>query len=159
MVATTAVSKKNGVAPLDPGSIYYVTDCERRNVAALLELFEYNPYDHDPELFFVEAELTFAGFPCPLRRRVLEFRDCGNRDGILLIRGFPRDPVVPPTPVRPHVDVERPTHYGEILMACIARALGQPAAYLQEDSGHLYQYIYPKEDQGYKQTSAVLPCF
>lgn len=148
----THVVKENNDLNLGVDSVYYVNEEERRQIQALLR--NEDPYrNNNLEEFFEEAEIAFGGFPTNLRRRLIHFRDAGNIDGLLLIRGLPRDRAIPPTPVEPEVYPPRPTYHGEFLMACISRGLGQPVGYLQEKSGRIFQGIYPTPNQATMQTS------
>ena len=42
-----------------------------------------------------QREVAFGDFPRNIRRRVYDFRDHGNIDGVLLLRGLPRDKFIP----------------------------------------------------------------
>jgi len=152
MSVLAAVPKTNKVASVASEAIYVLNEGESRCLEGLLR--NEDPYNIILEEYFRNAELAFGSFPLALRYRIIEFRDCGNAEGFLLIRGMPRDPIVPPTPVKSETYPMRATYYAEFLMACISRALGQPVGYLQEKAGRIFQGIYPTSDHAYKQTSA-----
>ena len=136
MAAIPAPSSNANKLTLAEDASYLLKKEEQQQIESLLG--NADPYNRNLEDYFRDAELAFAGFPDELRRRILEFRDFGNTEGVLLVRGMPRDPVVPPTPVEPEIYPVRSTYYGAFLMACIARALGQPVGYLQEKAGRIF---------------------
>lgn len=113
---------------------------------------------HDEELLLA-IELATAGLSGGLRRRLLEFRDHGNDDGTLLLRGMPLGQV-PPTPTgRPAgyrwTDLPVPT-VGQLMVMSL---LGRAVSYIDEKQGHLVQDICPQpgaEDRQENSGSALL---
>jgi len=65
-------------------------DCVRDHarLEALCAAVSANP-DREIEAFLKEAELAAAGLPAELDQALRDFRLDGNRDGFLLLRGFP----------------------------------------------------------------------
>lgn len=103
-----------------------------------------NPYD-DFETFFEAATLAFQEFPRNVRATINAFARKGDPDGVLVIRGFPTDPQLPPTPAHPGARATKSTYVSEFWLACIASVLGEPAGYLQEKGGRIVHDIYPTE--------------
>jgi len=97
----------------------------------------------DFEAFDLEAKLAFHELPKRIRRALVEFAQKGNVDGALLLRGFPPDPVVPPTPTRSGERGGKVTHASELWLCAVASALGEPVGYLQEKEGSLFQDVFP----------------
>src|SRR4029079_5354528 len=81
--------------------------------------------------------------PKRIRRALVEFAQKGNVDGALLMRGLPRDPVVPPTPARSGERARKATHASELWLCAMASALGEPVGYLQEKQGSIFQDVFP----------------
>jgi len=150
MNAQTAFRPSNGVdSSLDSNSVIHLKQGDAEHVPPPQDC----PYD-EIERFLIEAELALSDFPRDVRRRLLNFRNDGNVDGVLLLRGFPRDAHIPPTPLKPNRDARRPTYLAELFMAAVATALGQPVGYAQEKGGRVIQGLYPLPDQAQMQTNA-----
>jgi hypothetical protein len=97
----------------------------------------------DIDAFLDEAHLRFHELPRRLRQAVGGFRSRSNDYGILLVRGLPLDPDLPPTPADPHRPTGTAPGLSELWLAAFASALGSPFAYQQEQSGALYQNVIP----------------
>jgi Taurine catabolism dioxygenase TauD, TfdA family len=134
------------------GTVFDVTAEEHAQLAELLKLATVSP-SADFEAFFEEARLLFHEMPRRLRQALVEFAKRGNPDGALLLRNFPVDPVVPPTPTRSGERRPKATWASELWMCCVASALGEPVAYLQEKQGSLFQDIYPTAQNADKLSS------
>ncbi len=134
-----ALHAKPGPAP---GTIVDLTDEEREHLRELLELPLVSPHSQF-ETFFEEARLLFHEMPRRIRQALLDFAKRGNADGALLLRNLPTDPEVPPTPTRSGEQTSKATAFSELWMCCVASALGEPVAYLQEKQGNLFQDVYP----------------
>lgn len=141
-------------APLDSSSILEFTPSDSASLPAPIGC----PYDQ-VEPFLLEAELAFGTFPVEIRRRILRFRDVGNLEGVLLLRGLPRDAYIPATPLEPNLDARRETYLAEYYMGTIAKVLGEPVSYLQEKDGKLFHGLYPLRDEAFKQTNASSATF
>ncbi len=107
----------------------------------------------DFEAFFAEARLLFHEMPRRLRRALVEFAKRGNADGALLLRNLPQDPELPPTPTRSGEAARKTTWISELWMCCVASALGEPVAYLQEKQGNLFQDVFPTAQNADKLSS------
>jgi alpha-ketoglutarate-dependent taurine dioxygenase len=81
--------------------------------------------------------------PERLRRILVEFGHHGNLDNVLMLRGLPQDPVVPPTPTRSGETVRKTTYASELWVCAVAAAFGEPVGYLQEKQGSILQDLYP----------------
>lgn len=124
------------------GTIFDITEEEHEHLRKLLEQVHLDPIA-DFEAFFAEARLLFHEMPRRLRRALVEFSQRGNADGALLLRNLPCDPDLPPTPTRSGEKARKTTCASELWMCCIASALGEPVAYLQEKQGNLFQDVFP----------------
>lgn len=124
------------------GTILDITDEERESLRELLAQVSLDPFT-DFETFFAEARLLFHEMPRRIRRALLEFSKRSNTDGALLLRNFPCDPELPPTPTRSGERVRKPTCASELWLCCVASALGEPVAYLQEKQGSIFQDVFP----------------
>lgn len=125
-----------------PGTIFDISEEEHEHLRELLEQVRLDPAA-DFEAFFAEARLLFHEMPRRLRRALVEFSKRGNADGALLLRNLPCDSDLPPTPTRSGQRVLKATCASELWMCCIASALGEPVAYLQEKQGSLFQDVFP----------------
>src|SRR5947199_8946796 len=112
---------------VDPGLavVDFAAD-EREAMAQLLTGVAVVP-EADFEAFALEAKLVFHELPKRIRRALVELAQKGNVDGALLLRGFPRDPVVPPTPARSGETARKATHASELSLFVVAAALVEPA--------------------------------
>jgi hypothetical protein len=124
-----------------PGTVVDFTGGEREAMARLLAGMTVTPADF--EAFDLEAKLAFHELPKRIRRALVEFAQKGNVDGALLLRGFPPDPMVPPTPTRSGERGGKATHASELWLCAVASALGEPVGYLQEKEGSLFQDVFP----------------
>lgn len=134
------------------GTVVDVTAEEHAQLAELLERATLSPFD-DFETFFEEARLLFHEMPRRIRQALIGFAKRGNSDGALLLRNLPADPEVPPTPVRSDERPRKATWASELWICCVASALGEPVAYLQEKQGSLFQDIYPTPQNADKLSS------
>ncbi|HZF07149.1 MAG TPA: DUF4350 domain-containing protein [Thermoanaerobaculia bacterium] len=125
-----------------PGTVVDITADERSAMRRLLEDPSIDPHA-EFEAFALEAKLLFHELPRRLRRELVEFARKGNSDGALLLRGFPRDPEVPPTPARTGERAKKETCLSEVWLCAVAAALGEPVGYLQEKQGSIFQDIFP----------------
>ncbi|MEA2603269.1 MAG: L-asparagine oxygenase [Acidobacteriota bacterium] len=140
------------------GTVLDLTAEEHERLRELMAEVSFDPLD-DFEAFFAEARLLFHEMPRRLRRSLVEFAKGGNADGVLLLRNLPCDPELPPTPNRPDQGPQRPrrprkaTCASELWMCCVAAALGEPVAYLQEKQGNLFQDVFPTPQNADKLSS------
>ncbi len=144
--------KRHSLPGLAEGTVVEVSDEEHARLLELLEVARVDPRV-DFERFFEEARLLFHEMPRRLRQVLVDFGKRGNADGALLLRNLPTDPEVPPTPTR---SAERPlkaTWVSELWMCCVASALGEPVAYLQEKQGNLFQDVFPTAQNADKLSS------
>lgn len=111
-----------------------------------------DPLEED-EAFLTEAELRFHELPRSIRRAVSVFRRRSNDYGVLLVKGLPLDRQLPPTPADPHSRPRKDGWLSELWLAAFAAALGSPFAYLQEQSGTLYQNVIPTPGNATKLSS------
>jgi hypothetical protein len=135
-----------------------VTAAEHGHLRQLLEDVGVSPHE-DFEAFFAEARLRFHEMPRRVRKVLVAFAQRGNADGALLLRNLPQDPEVPPTPTRSGQRTPKATWASELWMCCVAAALGEPVAYLQEKQGNLFQDVFPtlqNEDKLSSESSAIL---
>lgn len=105
-----------------------------------------------------DAALVFHELPRELRRPVSEFAAAANDDGVLLIRGLPTHPDVPPTPTSVAGGSTVGNPVSEFWLAVFASAVGFPIGYLQEQGGSLIQHVVPTpsaEDKISSESSAV----
>jgi hypothetical protein len=135
-----------------PGTVFDVTAEEHEHLQQLLAQVQLDP-NADFETFFAEARLLFHEMPRRLRRALVEFSKRGNADGALLLRNLPCDPDLPPTPTRTGQKVRKATCASELWMCCVASALGEPVAYLQEKQGNLFQDVFPTQQNADKLSS------
>jgi hypothetical protein len=158
MVEDRAVVSNGALAPL-PHKVHdvpVVVDVEPPEAEELQRIYAgrvpFCPYG-DLEDFLDEGRVLFGRFPERLRRLVYRFAKDGNADGGLLLRGLPRDPELPPTPVTSSASVRKDTHLSEFWMAAFASALGDPVGYAQEKNGAFWQSINPTRSNETKMTS------
>lgn len=97
----------------------------------------------DFEGFFEQATLAFHEFPRTIRKIVNEFSRKKALDRALIMRGFPTDSPLPPTPTKSNAPVRKPTQFSEFWLCCIASALREPIGYLQEKGGSIIHNMYP----------------
>jgi Taurine catabolism dioxygenase TauD, TfdA family len=107
----------------------------------------------DFEQFFEQATLAFHEFPRPVRKTVNEFARRKNVDRALMIRGFPTDDPLPPTPTQSNLANCKPTQASEFWLCCIASVLREPIGYLQEKNGSIIQNMYPTQKNSTKLSS------
>jgi hypothetical protein len=134
------------------GTVLDVTAEEHERLRELMAEVSLNPRD-DFEAFFAEARLLFHEMPRRLRRSLIEFAKGGNVDGALLLRNLPCDPELPPTPTRSGQRTRKATCASELWMCCVASALGEPVAYLQEKQGSIFQDVFPTPQNADKLSS------
>jgi L-asparagine oxygenase len=134
-----------------PGTVVDLDDETRRRTRQLLAgksldptapIAPIDPYE-DFEAFAFAAKLVFHELSLATRRVLVEFAHRGNVDGALLLRGFPQDPWIPPTPVRTGERAAKATHASELWLCAVAAALGEPVGYLQEKQGSIFQDVFP----------------
>ncbi|HEX6864305.1 MAG TPA: TauD/TfdA family dioxygenase [Thermoanaerobaculia bacterium] len=131
----------NGTDPSE-GTVIDITDEENKYLAELLEGLQSDPYQ-DFEAFYLESKLLFHELPRRIRRQLIEFSQKSNLDGVLMLRNFPVDRGVPPTPTKTGERWSKPTRASELWLCSVAAALGEPVGYLQEKQGRIFQDIYP----------------
>ncbi len=139
-------------------TVVELTSEEHEHLRELLSQVALDPFG-EFEAFFAEARLLFHEMPRRIRRALVEFAKRGNSDGALLLRNLPRDPELPPTPTRSGQEVRKATCASELWMCCVASALGEPVAYLQEKQGNLFQDVFPtpgNADKLSSESSAIL---
>jgi|HubBroStandDraft_3_1064219.scaffolds.fasta_scaffold03827_2 hypothetical protein len=139
-------------AGLAPDAMVSLADEESPQLEELLARTARDPHS-DFEDFAFEAKLAFHELPRRLRRILLRFREGGNLDGALLLRGLPQDPDLPPTPVRSGVRTPKATFASELWLCAAAAALGEPVGYLQEKHGTIIQDVFPTPANAGKQSS------
>ncbi|WP_182879523.1 TauD/TfdA family dioxygenase [Microbispora sp. H10949] len=113
----------------------------------------------DEEAFLREAELRFHEMPRVVRQAVSRFRQHGTDSGVLLVKGLPVDPALPPTPADPKARVRFASPLSELWLAAFAQALGEPIGYRQEKNGLLFQNVVPTPHNAAKlssESSAIL---
>ncbi len=140
------------------GTVLDITDEEHARLRELLAFATRSPRA-DFETFFEEARLLFHEMPRRLRQVLVDFAKRGNSDGALLLRNLPTDPVLPPTPTLSGERPQKATWVSELWMCCVASALGEPVAYLQEKQGNLFQDVFPTAQNADKlssESSAIL---
>ncbi|MDH2425016.1 TauD/TfdA family dioxygenase [Sphaerisporangium sp. TRM90804] len=97
----------------------------------------------DEDAFLREAELRFHEMPRVIRQAVSRFRRHGTDSGVLLLKGLPVDPELPPTPADPRARVRFVNPLSELWLAAFAQALGEPIGYRQEKNGQIFQNVVP----------------
>lgn len=111
-----------------------------------------SPY-RDLDTFLTEAELRYHELPRIIRQAVSCFRHEANDYGLLLVKGLPTDPQLPPTPADPRIIVNKDTWLSELWLAGFGAALGAPFAYQQERDGRLFQNMAPTQRNARKLSS------
>jgi len=134
------------------GTILDLSEEEHARLQELAAQVILDPHQ-DFETFLAEARLLFHEMPRRLRRVLMEFARRGNADGALLLRNLPRDPELPPTPSRSGQRTRKATWASELWMCCVASALGEPVAYLQEKQGSIFQDVFPTAQNADKLSS------
>lgn len=134
------------------GTVFDLTPEEHDHLQDLLAQVTLDPF-REFEAFFAEARLLFHEMPRRLRRALVEFARKSNGDGVLLLRNLPQDPEVPPTPTRSGQLALKASHASELWMCCVASALGEPVAYLQEKQGSIFQDVFPTAQNADKLSS------
>lgn len=135
-----------------PGTILELSDDERGELEAWVERVGIDPLV-DFEAFNLEAKLLFHDMPRRARRALLEFVRDGNVDGVLMIRNFPLDRGLPPTPSRPGEPGRKDSRASELWLCCVAAALGEPVGYQQEKKGRIFQDVFPTRENADKLSS------
>ncbi|HSK78689.1 MAG TPA: DUF4350 domain-containing protein [Thermoanaerobaculia bacterium] len=134
------------------GTVIDLTDEENKYLAELLASVEHDPYT-DFEAFYLESKLLFHELPRRIRRQLIEFSQKSNVDGVLMLRNFPMDRGLPPTPTKTGERWSKPTRASELWLCSVAAALGEPVGYLQEKQGRIFQDIYPTPSNADKLSS------
>ncbi|TAK71830.1 MAG: hypothetical protein EPO11_10925 [Gammaproteobacteria bacterium] len=102
-----------------------------------------NPYEN-LEYFIQQASLAAYSFPDYIKELLMNFKTYGNEDGYLLFRSFPYDRSLMNTPVNiEEVREKKKTFYSEFWLAAIARFLGEPFSYIQENKGNIFHNVRP----------------
>jgi clavaminate synthase len=112
----------------------------------------------DLKAYFAAALEASKRLPADLVRRLTDFRDNGNEDGYLLLRGLPREADLPETPNSTPAPVDRPLLASEAWLALVGRVLGLPTGYHELRFGTVYHDIYPSPGAHYlsSETSETL---
>lgn len=131
----------NGTEPAE-GTVIDIAGEEHKYLAGLLESIQHDPYQ-DFESFYLDAKLLFHELPRRIRRQLIEFSQKSNVDGVLMLRNFPLDRGLPPTPTKTGEKWRKPTRASELWLCAVAAALGEPVGYLQEKQGRIFQDVYP----------------
>ncbi|MBT2748704.1 MULTISPECIES: TauD/TfdA family dioxygenase [unclassified Lysobacter] len=93
--------------------------------------------------FSVAAQLSVE-IPAPLLKRVSDFRQRGNDDGFLHLKGLPIDEdALPPTPSSYPTPVDRPLLDTEAWIALIGMVVGKATGYKENRFGSVFQDVYP----------------
>jgi hypothetical protein len=132
---------ENGTDPAE-GTVIDISEEENKYLAELLQSIRHDPYE-DFESFYLDAKLLFHELPRRIRRQLIEFSQKSNVDGVLMLRNFPLDRGLPPTPTKTGEKWAKPTRTSELWLCCVAAALGEPVGYLQEKQGRIFQDVYP----------------
>lgn len=102
--------------------------------------------------FISDAELSFHEFPRDMRKKIVNFKRNGNKEGALLIKGLPTPKCLPQTPSSRKEPYTKSLE-SEYLLAAIGTALGEPVGYIQDKAGKLFQDVFPTKADEAKQTS------
>jgi L-asparagine oxygenase len=119
-----------------------ITFDEARQMRDLVGLATSNPHE-DFEAFFTEARYVSTAMPQRVCEKLAKFAEHGNADGAILIRNLPRDPLLPPTPIKANRQAKINSHLSELWMCSIASFFGEPIGYLQEREGNILQDVFP----------------
>ena len=135
-----------------PDSVLSLSHWEAAILAGLAATLSPDLAAEDPDAFCIEAAIRAARLSPRVRRRLAEFSRRGTREGYLLVRGLPHDPVLPPTPP------DNSRHLGERTLAARGQAilnhgLGEMVAYEAEGGGRLFQDMVPSRRAAATQTS------
>jgi Taurine catabolism dioxygenase TauD, TfdA family len=142
-------------------SVLDLLDEEREQLRRLYDGVGINPWT-DFEAFVLEAKLIFHQMPERIRRALVEFDRRSNLDSVLMLRGLPQDPELPPTPTRSDEWTCKKTFASELWLCAVAAAFGEPIGYRQEKQGSILQDLFPTPANAGKQSSessAVLLAF
>lgn len=101
--------------------------------------------------FMASVRRASRALPSQVHEALLAFADDGHRSGALLLRGLPVG-VLPATPESPNAETEK-DHATELLLLAVARVLGQPAGFRQENGGRVVQNLVPTRAGAYRQVS------
>ena len=113
----------------------------------------------DLATFFAEAAKLREELPDSLKETLREFRDHGNHDGYLLVRGLPVEvDKLPATPTSTPAPTDRELIAGEAWLVLLGSVLGLPTGYQELRSGTLYHDVYPSPGAHYlsSETSETL---
>jgi clavaminate synthase/L-asparagine oxygenase len=112
----------------------------------------------DLPAFFAAAKEASTELPEDVVARLISFRDNGNVDGYLLLRGLPVETEMPVTPTSTPAPIQRPLIAGEAWLALVGRVLGLPTGYLELRAGTVYHDVYPSPNAHYlsSETSETL---
>lgn len=111
-----------------------------------------NPYE-DFESFLAVARSISDAMPARVRTRLVEFAKYGSKDGALMLRGFPLDDHLPPTPIQVGAQVRAGARRSELWMCSIAVLLGEPFAYRYERNGSIFHEVFPSVEHANKLSS------
>jgi hypothetical protein len=135
-----------------PESVLDLRDDECEQLRRLWEAFPADPHT-DFEAFVLEAKLVFHQMPERIRRTLIEFGRTSNLDSVLMLRGLPQDPDLPPTPTRSDEGTRKTTFASELWLCAVAAAFGEPIGYKQEKQGSILQNLFPTPTNASKQSS------
>ena len=125
-----------------PVPVVDVTPQERSELGIQAECVRSSPYLDFPA-FEAEAAAIAKHLPDSVWQALVDFRRRGNESGAILLRGFPTDPKLPPTPANPEDPVAKSTFYSELWLTAAAAAVGDPVAYAQESQGRHIHDVFP----------------
>lgn len=118
-------------------------EAHREELNAIQQTYLSGSPDTSCEAWLERAELAYSEIPSGIRREVLRFRKHCNSASYLLIKGFPTDPALPPTPLLPTETASKQTFVAEFWLTAIATGLGEPIGYKQQKGGRLLHNITP----------------
>jgi hypothetical protein len=105
---------------------------------------------HAREMLTIAGDILRANLTPTAVKKLRSFGS-GQRAPILLVRGLPNPPAIPPTPFRGYGD-DAKTAFGDLLLLGIYDLMGvEPVAYEYENLGRLFRNVVPNPDaQGEK---------
>ncbi|MCE7008166.1 TauD/TfdA family dioxygenase [Kibdelosporangium philippinense] len=112
----------------------------------------------DLPAFFAAAAEAAKRLPAEIVEHLKSFRDNGNEDGYLLLRGLPVEQNLQATPTTTPAPDDRPLIAAEAWLALVGRVLGLPTGYKELRVGTVYHDVYPSPGAHYlsSETSETL---
>ncbi|MBX7147055.1 MAG: TauD/TfdA family dioxygenase [Alphaproteobacteria bacterium] len=111
-----------------------------------------SPYK-DLENFLLDIYPIFANLPKGILKEIFHFARFPDSDGVILLKNFPVDSTLPPTPMDGYPSMMKQTFVTEACLLGLSQIVGEPLGYKSEKSGQVIHDVVPVEQGGYTQSN------